>query len=420
MDEFEISGNSKQVFTIKYKGIKKQLKTVKMEEFLKELEQGNIVNVMFDDKDLKIYYQEGKEKWIVTIKSHKKLYHECSITRDYISRAKKHIKLSTKAKHVGALVVASSIVFGVASFKSNKVQAENNDMTVTSTKVLDDMHDLSGSYTMNNNPNFNIHDYENIMIPEDDVEVLDTTPALDVPTEDTEKTEDSVEQQEAVTSTYTDKAELNLEYESRAYTDRNLLVRNNEETMAAIKKYANKYMIDENLVMAIASQERGTHSQTMDDGGGLGIMQVQVAVHPDGSTFSTVINDNGNIKKSQFVYHHNEYITLDGNIEAGCALLQYYLNYFNGNMAMAVYAYNSGQGPVNNAIVAYASETGLSYESIMANKSDLDWMKYLDREYYLPAVLSWLDTDNLTMSYAHDDIVETTNYSLNHTKSLAK
>ena len=172
--------------------------------------------------------------------------------------------------------------------------------------------------------------------------------------------------------------------------------------------------------MAIASQERGTHSQTMDDGGGLGIMQVQVAVHPDGSAFNTVINDNGNIKKSQFVYHHNEYITLDGNIEAGCALLQYYLNYFNGNMAMAVYAYNSGQGPVNNAIVAYASETGLSYESIMANKSDLDWTKYLDREYYLPAVLSWLDTDNLTMSYAHDDIVETTNYSLNHTKSLAK
>lgn len=414
MDEIEISGNSKQVFTIKYKGITRQLNTVKMGEFLKELEQGNIVNVMFNGKDLEIYYQEGKEDGIVTIKSHKKLYQECSITRYYIAHAKKHIKLSTKAKHVGALVVASSIALGVASFKSNKVQAENNDMTVTSTKVLDDMQDLSGSYTMNNNPNFNIHDYENITILEDDVEVLDTTPTLDVPTED------SVEQQEAVTSTYTDKAELNLEYESRAYTDRNLLVRNNEEAMAAIKKYANKYMIDENLVMAIASQERGTHSQTMDDGGGLGIMQVQVAVHPDGSAFSTVINDNGNIKKSQFVYHHNEYITLDGNIEAGCALLQYYLNYFNGNMAMAVYAYNSGQGPVNNAIVAYASETGLSYESIMANKSDLDWTKYLDREYYLPAVLSWLDTDNLTMSYAHDDIVETTNYSLNHTKSLAK
>ena len=42
---------------------------------------------------------------------------------------------------------------------------------------------------------------------------------------------------------------------------------------------------------------------------------------------SISFNDNGNIKKSQFVYHHNEYITLDGNIEAGCALLQYYLNF---------------------------------------------------------------------------------------------
>ena len=410
MDRIVIMGTNNKSFNIIYNGKVVSRSILQIQDDLRLLKKGKAQRVRIRDKDLLIYYKGG----IVTLKSYRELGHNCPATRDYIAHVKKYINLSTKAKHVGALVVASSIALGVASFKSNKVQAENNDMTVTSTKVLDDMHDLSGSYTMNNNPNFNIHDYENIMIPEDDVEVLDTTPTLDVPTEDSEK------QQEAVTSTYTDKAELNLEYESRAYTDRNLLVRNNEETMAAIKKYANKYMIDENLVMAIASQERGTHSQTMDDGGGLGIMQVQVAVHPDGSAFSTVINDNGNIKKSQFVYHHNEYITLDGNIEAGCALLQYYLNYFNGNMAMAVYAYNSGQGPVNNAIVAYASETGLSYESIMANKSDLDWTKYLDREYYLPAVLSWLDTDNLTMSYAHDDIVETTNYSLNHTKSLAK
>lgn len=410
MDRIVIMGTNNKSFNIIYNGKVVSRSILQIQDDLRLLKKGKAQRVRIRDKDLLIYYKGG----IVTLKSYRELGHNCPATRDYIAHVKKYIKLSTKAKHVGALVVASSIALGVASFKSNKVQAENNDMTVTSANVLDDMHDLSGSYTMNNNPNFNIHDYENIMIPEDDVEILDTTPTLDVPTEDSEK------QQEAVTSTYTDKAELNLEYESRAYTDRNLLVRNNEETMAAIKKYANKYMIDENLVMAIASQERGTHSQTMDDGGGLGIMQVQVAVHPDGSAFSTVINDNGNIKKSQFVYHHNEYITLDGNIEAGCALLQYYLNYFNGNMAMAVYAYNSGQGPVNNAIVAYASETGLSYESIMANKSDLDWTKYLDREYYLPAVLSWLDTDNLTMSYAHDDIVETTNYSLNHTKSLAK
>lgn len=410
MDRIVIMGTNNKSFNIIYNGKVVSRSILQIQDDLRLLKKGKAQRVRIRDKDLLIYYKGG----IVTLKSYRELGHNCPATRDYIAHVKKYIKLSTKAKHVGALVVASSIALGVASFKSNKVQAKNNDMTVTSANVLDDMHDLSGSYTMNNNPNFNIHDYENIMIPEDDVEVLDTTPTLDVPTEDSEK------QQEAVTSTYTDKAELNLEYESRAYTDRNLLVRNNEETMAAIKKYANKYMIDENLVMAIASQERGTHSQTMDDGGGLGIMQVQVAVHPDGSAFSTVINDNGNIKKSQFVYHHNEYITLDGNIEAGCALLQYYLNYFNGNMAMAVYAYNSGQGPVNNAIVAYASETGLSYKSIMANKSDLDWTKYLDREYYLPAVLSWLDTDNLTMSYAHDDIVETTNYNLNHTKSLAK
>ena len=410
MDRIVIMGTNNKSFNIIYNGKVVSRSILQIQDDLRLLKKGKAQRVRIRDKDLLIYYKGG----IVTLKSYRELGHNCPATRDYIAHVKKYINLSTKAKHVGALVVASSIALGMASFKSNKVQAENNDMTVTSANVLDDMHDLSGSYTMNNNPNFNIHDYENIMIPEDDVEILDTTPTLDVPTEDSEK------QQEAVTSTYTDKAELNLEYESRAYTDRNLLVRNNEDAMAAIKKYANKYMIDENLVMAIASQERGTHSQTMDDGGGLGIMQVQVAVHPDGSAFSTVINDNGNIKKSQFVYHHNEYITLDGNIEAGCALLQYYLNYFNGNMAMAVYAYNSGQGPVNNAIVAYASETGLSYESIMANKSDLDWTKYLDREYYLPAVLSWLDTDNLTMSYAHDDIVETTNYSLNHTKSLAK
>lgn len=416
MDRIVITGTDNRLFKVIYNGEVVNRSILQIQDDLKELKKGKATRVRIKDKDLLVYYKEG----IVTLKSYRELGRNCPATRDYISHVKKYIKLSTKAKHVGTLVVASSIALGVASFKSNKVQAENNDMTISSTKVLDDMHDLSGSYTMNNNPSFDIHDYENITIPEENVEVLDTDPTPDVSTEDTEKTENIVEPQETVASTYSDKAVLNLEYESRAYTDRNLLVRNNEDAMAAIKKYANKYMIDENLIMAIASQERGTHSQTMDDGGGLGIMQVQVAVHPDGSSFSTVINDNGNIKKSQFVYQYKDYTTLDGNIEAGCALLQYYLNYFNGNMAMAVYAYNSGQGPVNNVIVAYASETGLSYDSIMANKSDLDWTKYLDREYYLPAVLSWLDTDNLTMSYAHDDIVETTNYSLNHAKSLAK
>ena len=291
MDRIVIMGTNNKSFNIIYNGKVVSRSILQIQDDLRLLKKGKAQRVRIRDKDLLIYYKGG----IVTLKAYRELGHNCPATRDYIAHVKKYIKLSTKAKHVGALVVASSIALGMASFKSNKVQAENNDMTVTSTKVLDDMHDLSGSYTMNNNPNFNIHDYENIMIPEDDVEILDTTPTLDVPTEDSEK------QQEAVTSTYTDKAELNLEYESRAYTDRNLLVRNNEDTMAAIKKYANKYMIDENLVMAIASQERGTHSQTMDDGGGLGIMQVQVAVHPDGSAFSTVINDNGNIKKSQFV-----------------------------------------------------------------------------------------------------------------------
>ena len=191
MDRIVIMGTNNKSFSVIYNGEVVNRSILQIQDDLRLLKKGKAQRVRIRDKDLLIYYKGG----IVTLKSYRELGHNCPATRDYISHVKKYIKLSTKAKHVGALVVASSIALGVASFKSNKVQAENNDMKVTSTK-------------------------------------------------DTEKTEDSVEQQEAVTSTYTDKAELNLEYESRAYTDRNLLVRNNEEAMAAIKKYANKYMID--------------------------------------------------------------------------------------------------------------------------------------------------------------------------------
>ena len=183
MDRIVIMGTNNKSFSVIYNGEVVSRSILQIQDDLRLLKKGKAQRVRIRDKDLLIYYKGG----IVTLKSYRELGHNCPATRDYIAHVKKYIKLSTKAKHVGALVVASSIALGMASFKSNKVQAENNDMTVTSTKVLDDMHDLSGSYTMNNNPNFNIHDYENITIPEDDVEVLDTTPTLDVPTEDSEK-----------------------------------------------------------------------------------------------------------------------------------------------------------------------------------------------------------------------------------------
>lgn len=159
-----------------------------------------------------------------------------------------------------------------------------------------------------------------------------------------------------------------------------------------INKYAQKYGLDANLVLAICTQERGTHSDTIDSGGACGLMQIQVNAHPNGSSIYTTTFDSFNKPSDQvFTFNIDNYQTLDGNLDAGCALLRSYLNEFNGNMVAAIYAYNAGNGTVLNAINRYAKDNNMDYDMVLKELNNYEWHKFFTNESndYLEAVMQY-------------------------------
>src|SRR5574344_2860691 len=165
-----------------------------------------------------------------------------------------------------------------------------------------------------------------------------------------------------------------------------------------IKKYARKYGLDYNLILAMCTQERGIHSNKIDNGGGLGLMQIQVSAHPDGSTINTTTFDSaGNPQDATFTFYQDNYQNLNGNIEAGCALLRSYLNSFNGNIIAALYAYNSGNGAVRSAITKYAKDYGMSYDDVLKDYNNYSWNRYIisDNNNYLDAVMQYFIDDTI-------------------------
>lgn len=106
-----------------------------------------------------------------------------------------------------------------------------------------------------------------------------------------------------------------------------------------ITKYANEYGLDPNLVLAIATQERGEHSDVIDPGGGIGLMQVQYGVWI-GKSISAY-----NVRLGEF---ETENITdeklrdLETNIKIGTMILRNYLEKVNYNLAGGIFGYNKG------------------------------------------------------------------------------
>lgn len=164
-----------------------------------------------------------------------------------------------------------------------------------------------------------------------------------------------------------------------------------------IEKYSKMYGLDSDLICAIATQERGVHSNTVDEGGAIGLMQVQVAVW------------NGS-KVRAFNYETGEYETIkvtlddlkdvDFNIKTGCAIFQNYLKQMQGNVVAATQTYNMGPGTMKKILSNYSSSSGKTVDEILNDTDDLSWMDYRNSSYagdpdYIEHVFRYYANDNL-------------------------
>lgn len=148
-----------------------------------------------------------------------------------------------------------------------------------------------------------------------------------------------------------------------------------EKYYSLIEKYATEYGLDPMVMLALATQERGVHSEIVDDGGGLGLFQVQIE---GGWNW-----DNEQISAFNFQTNEEETVTitkdnarmLEYNIKYGCMLFQNALREQNYNIPRAIQCYNYGSAYMDQVISACCSDTGYSRSDI-SDPTNLIWTNY--------------------------------------------
>lgn len=165
-----------------------------------------------------------------------------------------------------------------------------------------------------------------------------------------------------------------------------------------IEKYCNMYGLDSNVICAIATQERGVHSDSVDEGGAIGLMQIQVSVW----THETINAYNYETEKTDEIYISlDDLREVDFNIKVGCAIFQNYLKLMDGNYLAAIQCYNMGDGAMRSILNEYSYSTGRSVDEILKDTGDLGWMEYRSGGYagdpnYIENVMRYYEGNSLS------------------------
>lgn len=164
-----------------------------------------------------------------------------------------------------------------------------------------------------------------------------------------------------------------------------------------IEKYANEYGLDPMVMLALSTQERGVHSETVDSGGGLGLFQIQIEGgwnwnNENVSAFNFRTN-----KEETVTITKEKASTLEYNIKYGCMLFQNALREQNYNVPRAIQCYNYGSTYMDQVISECCRDTGYSRSDI-SDPTNLIWTNYRSvikngDDRYLENVLRYLPND---------------------------
>lgn len=109
-----------------------------------------------------------------------------------------------------------------------------------------------------------------------------------------------------------------------------------EKIYSTVDKYSQKYGVDKNLVLAIIKQESNFNPNAVSSAGAKGLMQL--------------------MDFNSEAYGLTNPYDIDQNIEAGVKHIKSYLDMYNGNLEMALMAYNGGPGTMERRGVNSASD----------------------------------------------------------------
>lgn len=236
-----------------------------------------------------------------------------------------------------------------------------------------------------NETTYNYVAMDNLVVNNQTEEVKNKIETLSVK-EETSK-EDDVKLQSDSASTKTNVNNINMSFEDRTSSTKAESCKKNYQDV--ISETAKMYGIDPQIMLAIATQERGTHSSEIDKGGGLGLMQIQYSVwiNQDISAYNYETNE-----KEILHITDSNIRDLETNIKIACMIYQGCLNNMHYNIPAALQAYNWGYGGAMSKISKYAMDCGKTSASVLDDYQDTSWLKYFGDNCYSDLVLSYLDT----------------------------
>ena len=401
--------------SIKNENLMQQLKGKNCYEFIKELCSAEIkeLSQSANKEDIRIRSND----FIFTINECNKVFQRngTKVIRDtinnYVSKEKlkqmKPKKITRKNKHIGKKIIVGTLIATILS-----------TIAITTVEGRKDEYDLEPKSSYSDT--INRHDYRTepqtewlqltqnyyskhdgtLLFSKGDIvdakEFAENKHAL-ISEEEKNKKEDVNQTNFSPDTTY-----VSLEYEDRSNSEKAYMTR--AYYTEAIKQYADMYGVDYELMLAIATQERGIHSETRDSGGAIGLFQIE--------------NIWNNEELTAYNYETKEYetITVDENklsdvfynIKVGCMVFQTALNYMNYNIPAAIQCYNMGYGNMQRILNACSNATGKSVSEILSDPTNLDWLQY--RNYavggdkqYLENVSSYMDQNTEINIYNGDE-----------------
>jgi len=319
----------------------------------------------------------------------KKHYERGSISRiSQNTEVKPRVKRTNK--HANKSFVAPFLVTGVL-IASMFAISNNQSYSPEDLKGIESILNLTG-ITSQNSIDFDNYSDENISyISDNDIITFESS------------SESLIEESEVIQEKSCDT--ICIEYEDLSNTNKAIFARENYGEI--IEKQANKYGVDPNLMLGIATQERGVHSNQRDKGGATGLMQIQNSVWL-GEEISAFNFETGEYDKFKVTKSMIE--NLDTNVQLGCMIFQNCLRYVDYNIPLAVQTYNYGIGNIKKVVDVYAGVSNKTRQEVYDNPSDIGWIEYRDiikvgDSNYLNKVFSWMGDENNISVIKNDNTV---------------
>ena len=180
-----------------------------------------------------------------------------------------------------------------------------------------------------------------------------------------------------------------FDYEDRSESDKAFTTR--ELYSEVITKYSNMYGLPSNLMVAVATQESGTHATEVSPGGGAGLFQIQVE-NGWGWLGKTIRAYNFETNQMEELIvggesgDKNMLLDLDYNTKVACMIMAYDLAYCNYDIIAALQTYNSG-----------------TMVSVLKEQYGTNWLNYRNSlagdPQYIEHVCSFIPKENSLLEY---------------------